>query len=101
MTESAMIFWTKLSQYLYNIDDDGRMYLKAQSDSTAIFLFEMRVILEALGCTDICTKGYPAPTEKIPKDKPWCNWIDEVNGVLPLELRSCFKRKDVENEEGN
>ena len=94
-------FLSKLSHYLYNIDEDGRMYLKAQSDSTAIFLFEMLTLLNAMGCTDIQTKGYPAPADKIPKDKPWCSWIDEASGILPERFRKCFKRRDVANEKSN
>ena len=101
MTDTVELFMSKLNHYLKDIDDNGRMYLKAQSDSTAIFLFEMLIILNGLECTDIQTKGYPAPADKIPKDKPWCSWIDEASGVLPEKFRKYFKRKDTKNEKSN
>jgi hypothetical protein len=91
----AEVFFKELMQYLYNIDENGRIYLRCQSDSTAIFLVKMIEMLKVLDCTDIQSKGHPAPADKIPKDKPWCSWIDEVNGILPEQYRKCFKRRGV------
>lgn len=77
--------------YRYKSEGD-RLYLYCLCDSTYIFLARMRSVLQNLCFTDIKTDGYAIPSDKVPKDKPWCNYEYECSGVFPdNELRSKFR----------
>lgn len=71
-----------LNQRNAKIDDSGRMTIQCLCDGTAFFLVEMLRVFDKLGFREVKFDGN-AVTEGIPEDKPWCNYLYEVSGLLP------------------
>jgi len=81
------------SGYKYEIKDN-RLYLYCVCDGTLLFLRQMYKLLEVYGFTDIECDGHILVEcdEKIPKDKPWCNYEFICSGSFPNEeLLNKFK----------
>lgn len=79
--------------YRYEIQDN-RLYLYCVCDSTLLFLHQMYKLLEVFDFADIECDGHMLVEgdEKIPKDKPWCNYEFICSGIFSNEeLRSKFK----------
>lgn len=68
------------------VDDDNRITIHTVCDGTLLFLTEMVLVLKKLGCTDIQATEGIAPSELITADKPWCNYVYAVSGVLPSTM---------------
>lgn len=74
-----------MSEYNPYIDENGRLYLFSLCDGTLIFLQQLIVSLERLGCKDI-RRSRKILTEGMPEGKPWMNCLYEASGQLPYSL---------------
>lgn len=68
-----------MSEYKPYIDENGRLYLFSLCDGTLIFLQQLIVSLERLGCKDI-RRSRKILTEGMPEGKPWMNCLYEASG---------------------
>ncbi len=75
-----------LNQHKARVDENNRIHIQCLCDSTFIFLEEMVMVLEYLGCTDIQTSG-EIVKEGVPENKPWCNCLYRASGLLPNRER--------------
>ena len=74
-----------MREYKPYIDESGRLHLFSLCDGTLIFLQELIVSLEQLGCKDI-RHSQEILTEGMPEGKSWMNCLFEASGQLPSSL---------------